>query len=79
MSEAELKTIIVKDCDNCVLKAINSSNEGGVTVCSIEKSADTFCCTFGLVPQKCPLIDFDIIVKLRKDTEVMNSNPRENK
>lgn len=64
--------IIVKDCDSCVLKVINSKNQGGVTICAIEKSVDTFGCTYGLVPECCPLIKNDIIVRLRKDVEVMD-------
>ena len=66
-----MKEITVKDCDTCVLKAINCKNEGGVTMCAIEKSADTFSCTYGLVPENCPLIKNDIVVKLRKGVEVM--------
>lgn len=69
------KEIIIEDCDTCVLKAINCSNGGGVTVCSIEKSADTFCCTYGLVPQKCPLRENSIIVKLKENVKMMGSQP----
>ena len=69
-----MSEIIVKDCDNCVLKAINCENQGGVTICAIEKSANTFGCTFGLVPEGCPLIKNDITVKLRKGVEVMAAN-----
>ena len=73
MSKATTIEIIVKDCDNCALKAINCSNRGGITICAIEKSADTFGCNYGLVPEGCPLIKNDIVVKLRKDVEVMEA------
>jgi hypothetical protein len=70
--------VIINDCDSCVLRTLNSSNEGGVTICAIEKSADTFRCTFGLVPEGCPLIKNDIVVRLRSGTGVF-SKPQESK
>ena len=68
--------IIVEDCNRCVLKAINCNNQGGVTICVIEKSADTYGCTYGLVPVSCPLIKNDIVVKLRKGVEVMGEKEK---
>jgi hypothetical protein len=68
MSEA---TIIINSCESCVLKAINSSNDGGITTCAINKDADTFTCTYGCVPLNCPLIKNNIVIKLKKDVEIM--------
>ena len=64
--------IIVDDCDTCVLKALNGNYGGGVTICAIDKTADTFRCTFGSVPINCPLIKNDIVVKLKKGARVMS-------
>lgn len=86
VKELENKTkydVIVNTCETCVLKAINCSNGGGVTICSIDKDADTFACRFGCVPLGCPLIKNDIVIKLKKGVEVMFlteiSEPKENK
>ena len=66
------REVIVTDCDNCVLKAVNGSNRGGATICVINKDADVFTCRYGLFPQKCPLLGCDIVIKLRDGVEVVS-------
>lgn len=77
MTVPRTKKIIVHDCDTCVLKAINGSNSGGVTICSINKLADTFRCTYGLVPKICPLLEGDIVVKIIDSAEIMKEQSNE--
>ena len=70
MSKAD---VVVEDCDTCVLKAINGSNCGGITVCAITKTTDTFTCTYGCVPLTCPLIKNDIVLTLKNGIEDMET------
>ena len=63
--------IIVDDCDTCVLHRLGDGYEQ-ITKCAIEKSADTSRCTFGSIPENCPLIKNDIVFKLKKGARVMS-------
>ena len=67
----ESGNIIVDDCDTCVLHRLGDGYEQ-ITKCAIEKSADTSRCTFGSIPENCPLIKNDIVFKLKKGARVMS-------
>ena len=80
MTEAktkECKQVIVRDCCKCFFHRL-SLNWDEISYCIFEDLADTARCTFGLVPRKCPLLDKDIVIKLREGIEVMpESTPEE--
>ena len=69
--QRESCNIIVEDCDTCVLHRLGDGYEQ-ITKCAIEKSADTSRCTFGNIPENCPLIKNDIIFKLKKGAIIMS-------
>jgi len=65
------RTVIVEDCDKCCFNQLGSGYKNEITVCIMEKLADTSRCTYGLIPQNCPLRQGDIIIRLSKKAEVM--------